>query len=412
MLYIINLVLFNYLLYMTAKSFIFSIIASALLLIFLYAFRVFEPESLESLNEQFVRSCIAVFFAFILIISGDIIISEQTKIAKTTFSIFIIFLTVPFINVLYYKIVSAKKIKSKRYLVIGRKSEISHILDEITRKSKGKYLFTDYINPSPTLLEQKIAVYDSVLIGNYTLYKNVQDIVEKYKGDKNIEFLSELSEKVLKRIPLEVIEAFEEYYELEFEKAKESPAKRVVDIVGSLLGIIVYSPLILISSIAILIEDGFPIVFKQLRIGKDNKEFLLYKIRSMRNHNSGRAKFVGDEKDRILKVGKIIRVTRIDESLQFWNILKGDMSLVGPRPEQVPFAREFEQKIPYYSTRHKLKPGLTGWAQIMYKYSSNLEEVKKKLEYDLYYIKNRTIFLDLRIILQTIEVIFWRRGAS
>lgn len=116
--------------------------------------------------------------------------------------------------------------------------------------------------------------------------------------------------------------------------------------------------------------------------------------------------------DIILKTGKLIRPIRLDETLQFVNISKGDMSIVGPRPEQVPFVRDFEQMIPFYSYRHKVKPGLTGWAQIMYKYSSNLEEVKTKLPYDLWYVKNRSIFLDLRIILQTLEAVLWRRGAK
>ncbi|WP_206521857.1 sugar transferase, partial [Thermotoga sp. Ku-13t] len=108
----------------------------------------------------------------------------------------------------------------------------------------------------------------------------------------------------------------------------------------------------------------------------------------------------------------LIRPIRLDETLQFVNILKGDMSIVGPRPEQVPFVRDFEQMIPFYSYRHKVKPGLTGWAQIMYEYSSNFEEVKTKLPYDLWYVKNRSIFLDLRIILQTLEAVLWRRGAK
>jgi lipopolysaccharide/colanic/teichoic acid biosynthesis glycosyltransferase len=123
------------------------------------------------------------------------------------------------------------------------------------------------------------------------------------------------------------------------------------------------------------------------------------------------AKFATDEQDRILKTGKIIRQIRLDEILQFYDILKGDMSFVGPRPEQIKFVEEYNELIPFYWARHKLKPGLTGWAQIMYKYSSNLEEVKTKLSYDLYYVKNSNIFLDVNIVFKTIEAVFWKRGA-
>lgn len=354
---------------------------------------------------------ISAFFTTLFVI----LINSIDTISLPTHKIFtgtlLTYFALPFTNVLCYNINVNRFQKPKKYLVIGRKEEIGHILDEITEKSKGKYIFSDYVNPSPATVQQKIAKYDNILVANFELYKHAQYLIEPYKSLKKIEYLSDLSEKVLKRIPLEVIDKFREYYELEFEKAKESPAKRIIDVLGGIIGLVIFSPSILISSIIILIEDGPPVVFKQLRIGKDNKEFLLIKLRSMRKQTDGKAKFADQEQDRILKIGKIIRPTRIDESLQFWNILKGDMSIVGPRPEQIPFVREFEQKIPYYSYRHKLKPGLTGWAQIMYQYSSTLEEVKRKLEYDLYYIKNRSTLMDLRIILQTIEAVFWRRGA-
>jgi len=112
------------------------------------------------------------------------------------------------------------------------------------------------------------------------------------------------------------------------------------------------------------------------------------------NTENNNAKFATDKQDRILKIGKIIRPIRLDEILQFYDILEGDISFVGPRPEQIKFVEEYNELIPFYWARHKLKPGLTGWAQIMYKYSSNLEEVKTKLSYDLYYVKNKDIFLN------------------
>jgi lipopolysaccharide/colanic/teichoic acid biosynthesis glycosyltransferase len=169
---------------------------------------------------------------------------------------------------------------------------------------------------------------------------------------------------------------------------------------------------ILILSLIIRIEDGKPVIYTQERIGLNNEKFIMHKFRSMKNDTqTSNAKFATDEQDRILKIGKIIRPIRLDEILQFYDILKGDMSFVGPRPEQIKFVEEYNELIPFYWARHKLKPGLTGWAQIMYKYSSNLEEVKTKLSYDLYYVKNRDIFLDVNIIFKTVEAVFWKRGA-
>ncbi|HPO28368.1 MAG TPA: sugar transferase, partial [Petrotogaceae bacterium] len=158
---------------------------------------------------------------------------------------------------------------------------------------------------------------------------------------------------------------------------------------------------------------GRPVVFKQPRTGKDNEVFIMHKFRSMRNQSEEdvKGKFATDEKSRILKIGRIIRMFRLDETLQFWDILTGEMSLIGPRPEQPHFVSQYEKIIPFYSYRHKLKTGLTGWAQIMYKYTSTVEETKVKLSYDLYYVKNRTSILDINIILKTIEAVIWRRGA-
>ena len=393
------------------KNIALVLLNSFFFLFFAFALRTYDDNNLESFNESVVRLYISAFSAFLFVIF--VISIFDFNVSK--YNIFYLNLLLPIIlsavNPILFKI-SLKTTKPKKYLVIGRQEELKPILDEITQKSKGRYVFADFINPSPVTFRQKVIHYDNVLIGDYELYERIKDEIEDEIKLKNVEYLSELSEKVLKRIPIVVAQKFKEYYELEFSKVKESPAKRVLDIFGGIFGLISFSPFMLITAIAILIEDGRPVVFKQLRVGKDNKPFTLIKFRSMRKLKTDGPKFADQEKDRILKIGKIIRPIRLDESLQFVNILKGDMSIVGPRPEQIPFVREFEQKIPFYSYRHKLKPGLTGWAQIMYQYASTLEEVEKKLSYDLYYIKNRSTLMDLRIILQTIEVILLRKGAK
>ena len=231
-------------------------------------------------------------------------------------------------------------------------------------------------------------------------------------NENEIEYLPNMAEKYLNRIPIEVAQKFKEYYEVIFNNVTEHPSKRFLDIIISSIALAILSPVILILSIIILIEDGKPVVYKQQRIGLNEEKFTMHKFRSMKNRaNQNEVKFATDEQDRILKIGKIIRPIRLDEILQFYDILIGKMSFVGPRPEQIQLVEEYNELIPFYWARHKLKPGLTGWAQIMYKYSASLEETKMKLSYDLYYIKNRDIFLDLNIIIKTIEAVFWRRGA-
>ncbi|MDM7320520.1 MAG: sugar transferase, partial [Fervidobacterium sp.] len=284
-------------------------------------------------------------------------------------------------------------------------------LKEIEEKSKGKYQFVEYINPSPVTFKEKIAQYDNVLITDPQLEKEIGNELEQIRQTHKIEYLPNLAEMVLKRIPLEVMQKFEEYYKVYFDNIEESPAKRVMDIFFSLIGLVVYSPVILISAIWIFLEDGKPILFKQQRVGKNEKIFEIVKLRSLRNTKIDVSNPNKDIEQRALKIGKFIRKTRIDESIQFWLILKGDMSLVGPRPEMVEYHEMMKPHIPYYTYRLLVKPGLTGWAQINYKHSSTLEEYKIKTEYDLYYVKNRSIFLDLRIILQTLERLVFKDGA-
>lgn len=395
--------------FLTTNSILFSIFSSFFLVISLFAFRAYE--NVEVKNDHILRVIVSYFFGIAIILILNLPFNFHISKFFFIFSLLVAITLLPIIHFVLYK-VALVKIPVKKYLVIGRKEEFYDILKEIEEKSKGKIKFVDFINPSPALLKEKVKAADRVLVCDLELEEYVKDDLEILSNTYKVEYLPNLVEKILKRIPIKVIEKFEEYYKISFRNVSESPAKRLLDIFGSIVGLIAFSPFMLITAIAILIEDGRPVVFKQLRIGKDNSEFMLIKFRSMRKENKNEARFVDDEKHRILKIGKFIRPTRIDESLQFVNVLKGDMSIVGPRPEQIPFVRMFEQEIPYYSQRHRLKPGLTGWAQIMYKYSSSIEETKKKLSYDLYYIKNRNIFMDLMIILQTFEAVVWKRGAK
>lgn len=167
-----------------------------------------------------------------------------------------------------------------------------------------------------------------------------------------------------------------------------------------------------IISLLIIIESGFPVFFIQERVGYKGKTFRLIKFRTMvKNAESNGPAFANNNDNRITRIGKILRKLRLDELPQIINVIRGDMSLIGPRPEQIPFAREFEKKIPYYSLRYNLRPGLTGWAQIHSGYAANLNQTKEKLEYDLYYLFNQSIFLDIVIIFKTIKIILTGHGA-
>ncbi|CEN24995.1 glycosyltransferase [[Clostridium] sordellii] len=186
--------------------------------------------------------------------------------------------------------------------------------------------------------------------------------------------------------------------------------KRILDIISSLLGLIVAIPIILVIAIIIKLEDNGPVFYSQQRLGKDEKNFFVYKLRSMRvdAEKYGGAQWAQKDDPRITKIGKFIRKTRIDEIPQLFNILKGDMSLIGPRPERPELTYKFNKEIPGFIDRLVIKPGLTGLAQVNGGYDISPEE---KLKWDIIYIKNRNIFLDISIVFKTIGVVFTGDGA-
>jgi sugar transferase (PEP-CTERM system associated) len=189
--------------------------------------------------------------------------------------------------------------------------------------------------------------------------------------------------------------------------------KRLFDVVVSFLILLLTWPLILLTAAAVKLESPGPAFYRQRRVGLYGQTFDVLKIRSMRIDAEVGGKAVWAQKDdpRITRVGNFIRKVRIDELPQAWSVLKGEMSFVGPRPERPPFVADLESRLPYYAERHVVKPGITGWAQVNYPYGASIEDAREKLEFDLYYAKNYTPFLDILILLQTLRVILWPEGA-
>ncbi len=189
--------------------------------------------------------------------------------------------------------------------------------------------------------------------------------------------------------------------------------KRLFDIVFSLVLLIGTLPIVLATALLIKFESPGPALYRQTRVGLFGEEFNLLKLRSMRNdaEKGGEAVWAQKNDPRVTRIGKIIRKIRVDELPQAWNVLVGQMSFVGPRPERPTFVAELAEQLNYFAERHMVKPGITGWAQVNYPYGASLEDSRHKLEYDLYYAKNYTPFLDVVIILQTLRVVLWSDGA-
>jgi len=439
-----------------------AIILSLVIFIGLYSFKVYDYEEMESTNNQLLRNVIGFSIGIVIYL----ILKSLTQ-NEINFGILIanlIFLSVVF-SLLHKTeyVIHTRTMPKKNYLVIGKKEDFEPLMREIQQVSKNKIIAAEYINPSPTKLKQIIntqykkkksfkQIYsdkeiNGIIIADPELEKLVQDEIDTFfEKDIEIEYLPKIAEKVLKRVPLILVEKFKNYYDIEILGNKEEPPKRLLDIIIGAFLTVLFSPFMLIITIWTLIEDGMPVLFKQKRIGEMEKPFTLYKFRSLKNidekisskglreggHGSGE-EFIGSKgfsqsakqpnsqnanytpndsiEKRMLKIGKITRKTRLDETLQFINVIKGDMSIVGPRPEMIDFHEDMTKQIPFYKNRLRTKPGITGWAQIHYKHTTTLEDYIKKTEYDLYYVKNKNTILDIQIMLKTIETMFGMRGA-
>jgi sugar transferase (PEP-CTERM system associated) len=190
--------------------------------------------------------------------------------------------------------------------------------------------------------------------------------------------------------------------------------KRAADLVLASVAFVVFAPFTVLTALAVYLESSGPVFYCQERVGENGKPFTLFKFRSMRvdAEQTGTPVWAQDGDERVTRIGRIIRTTRLDELPQLWNVIRGDMSFVGPRPERPYFVEQLASEIPFYQQRHSVKPGLTGWAQVNYRYGSSVEDAIEKLRYDLYYIKHVSIALDLSIVFDTVKVILFGRGAK
>ena len=244
----------------------------------------------------------------------------------------------------------------------------------------------------------------------------VDDILDcKMSGTMVLDLLS-FFEKETSRIKLDVLHPSWIFFSDGFQLSGLAQyAKRALDLSAGVLIFLLSWPAMLLVAVAIWLESGAraPILFHQVRVGLNGREFRVHKFRSMRTdaEADGVARWATKDDSRITRVGAFIRKTRLDELPQVFNVLRGEMSLVGPRPERPEFVQQLAKEMPFYTERHRVKPGLTGWAQLSYPYGATVDDARNKLEFDLYYVKNASVFLDLIILLETVEVVLWGKGA-
>ena len=328
---------------------------------------------------------------------------------------------------LFYKIISSAKFGAN-LAIIGVTPESLLLAEETITKPQLGYKLKLIINPDKSPIPEKFQVAaiskDIADLKNQLIKHKINTVVAvndsrygpevgKYlfeSIDLKIQYsnLNDFYEKLTGKVP---VTSLERNWFLENLTQRNEQwfvvAKRIIDIFfASLFGLV---SLILFPLLALLIkvDSKGPIIYKQKRIGLRGKIFTVYKYRSMvQNAEKQGAQWASKDDVRITKIGKFMRKSRIDETPQFWNIVKGNMSFVGPRPERPEFVEQLKEKISFYNERHLVKPGLTGWAQINFPYGSSVEDALEKLQYDLFYIKNRSVALDISIILKTINTVF------
>jgi sugar transferase (PEP-CTERM system associated) len=337
-----------------------------------------------------------------------------------------------FWRMLYNRILKARHLDQK-VIIVGTGPLAKNIAREIIDKMDSGFEIIGFITENPERIGEQLV--NPSIIGDQS---QIYDIVMNEKVARIIVALEErrgkfpegqLLECKMKGIPIEEGIAFYEHLtgKLQVESLRPSFlifsdgfkksrftmfVKRITGFILSLIGLTLLSPLILIFSLIIKIDSLGPVLYKQERVGKDGKTFNLYKFRSMVDNAEANGPVWAEQDDkRITRAGRWMRKWRVDELPQMFNVLLGNMSFVGPRPERPNFVQELRKEIPFYDQRHTVKPGITGWAQIKYRYGASREDAIEKLNYDLYYIKKMSTFFDLLIIFETVKVVLFGKGA-
>ena len=401
----------------------------------LYYNDMYNTKIIRTKQETIIRALQALGVAAI-ILSIIYYAVPDLIIGRSIFLISILFLAViTILWRLFYSWTISINAFDERILIIGTGEAAKDIAKRILNKEKVGYEIVGFIAEDNSL-KIGTSLVNPKVIGTY---EHICDIVEKENIGKIIVALSErrgsLPLNTLLRCRLNGIKVEDDaaFYEgingkirLDslkpswlifsdgFKKSWVSVAiKRLSDISTAGLGLIVMSPIMFLTAILIKLDSKGYVFFKQERVGMDGEGFALLKFRSMREDAELKSGPVWAKKDddRITRVGRFIRKTRIDELPQLINVLKGDMSLVGPRPERPFFVAQLKEKIPFYSLRESVRPGVTGWAEICYPYGASVEDAFEKLQYDLYYIKNRSFLLDLTIIFETLRVVLLGKGS-
>ena len=358
----------------------------------------------------------------VIVING--ILMTVTTFSKifTFYEGIILFGIITIFQIAFRYIVIMGVVEKERVVFVGENDYTQDLLESV--KKDGQYVFAVSLNNTDikALGKERVEMYKT------KKFDVLVDFTDKLLGDPKL--TGKLLQYKLEGLQYYNYLEFYETYENKLPISHLSPkwflentgfeiyhnnfnlkAKRLLDLFFAMLIGIFAAPVIVLAAIIVKLESKGPIFFIQERIGEGNKKFNIVKFRSMTTDaEKDGPQWASKNDNRVTKFGKIMRATRIDELPQLWNVLRGEMSFVGPRPEREFFIQQLEKEIPYYNLRHTVKPGLTGWAQVMYPYGASVEDAYRKLQYDLYYIKHHSIPFDVKVLLKTVTIVIFGKG--
>lgn len=393
---------------------------------------VYGTEALQSIRFAFARLLVATSLGVIFLSVMHFALPDLTLWrSNSLYAMGLAILLLLGVRLLLGSMLGGEAFK-RRLVVLGAGNRANRIKELEQRRGAG-FLVVGYIamNDGPQVIPEAInrsAIYN---LADFVVRLGASEVVLALEERRNALPLSDLLrikttgvhvneistflERETGRVDLDSVNPSWLIFSDGFSAGRRisSIAKRLFDVVASSILLLLTGPIILIAAILVKLDSKGPAFYRQQRVGLYGEEFWIVKLRTMRQdaETSGQAVWAEKDDPRITRLGYWLRKLRIDELPQTWTVLKGEMSFVGPRPERRQFVDDLEQHLRYYAERHMVKPGITGWAQINYPYGASVEDSRHKLEYDLYYAKNYTPFLDLLILIQTLRVILWPEGA-
>jgi sugar transferase (PEP-CTERM system associated) len=335
-----------------------------------------------------------------------------------TTSLFLLLLAVPVWRLAFDRLAADSHLE-ERVLILGTGAAARTIAREIAAQHDFSYRVVALVEESATADIPKLVADLQVTRIVVSLEDRrgmlpMHGLLQAKLAGVRVEDAATTYERITGKIPTESIKPSWLIFSDGFRASWGTRAiKRVVDLALAGVGVILAAPFMALTALAVRLESPGPVLYRQERVGAHGRVFTLFKFRSMRaDAESGTPVWAADKDDRVTRIGRFIRLTRLDELPQLWNVLRGDMSFVGPRPERPYFVEKLAAQIPFYTERHAVKPGVTGWAQVKYRYGSTVEDAMEKLRYDLYYIKHLSIVFDATIVIDTVKVILSGKGAK